>query len=75
MDSPCPIHAQHGASGSTAMFEQRPLYVGGVITGRREKLHFLPVFGHFLLFLKYWIFKEWKNGMLEKKKLGTLTDE
>ena len=29
-----------GASGNTVMFHQSPLYVGGAITGGKEKLHF-----------------------------------
>ena len=37
-----PYSCTAGASGSTVMFERRPLFVEGAITGGEEKLHFLP---------------------------------
>ena len=51
-----PYSCTAGTRGSTVMFEQRPLYIGGAITGGKEKLHFLPFFGNFLIFksIEYW---------------------
>ena len=62
-----PYSCTVGASGSTVMFEQRPLYVGGAITGGREKLHFLTVFGHYLIFKNIEYLKKEKKKCWRKK--------
>ena len=62
-----PYSCTAGASGSTVMFEQRPLYVGVAITGGREKLHFYQFFGHFLIFKNIEYLKSDKME-LEKEK-------
>ena len=69
-----PYSCTAGTSGSAVMFEQRPLDVGGAITGRREKLHFLPVFGHFLISKNIEYLKNEKMDCW-RKKLNTLMDE
>ena len=61
---------------NTVIFVQRPLYVGGVITGRKTKItFFLPVFGHFFEFFKKNDYlRNEKKEYRRKKKLGTSTD-
>ena len=54
-----------GASGSTVIFVQRPLYVGGATAGREK--HFLPVFGHFLIFKNIEYLKNEKRSEGERK--------